>query len=169
MYLHHAAFIYININVQNFCWSKTMTRVCAEALGTGVWRVIVLELLSEVNCPWSSIVNLCCFDGCIFFSRSAGTEKTNYHSTVIQFKLSPALWSNSIPMCSTHIIFVSCLLRGEKCNTHHISLDITFLPAVHKVSILLQCIKMSAAHRHKQHSFMLFCLEEKHTFGDFYT
>lgn len=45
------------------------------AVSTGVWHVMMLEWFLEVNCPWNSIVNLCCFNGCIFYSRSVDTGK----------------------------------------------------------------------------------------------
>lgn len=94
-----------------YYYSQTMTYcMFIEAMSTRVWHVMLLEWVSEVNCPWNSIVNLCCFNGCIFYSRSVDTEKqiTSAHY-IYTAQTQSSLWNKqnayAFPAKPAHIFY----------------------------------------------------------------
>lgn len=62
------------INLLPHCASQHVNFCEHAGAGCGHWSE-PCDGASQVNCPWNSIVNLCCFDGCVFYSRSVDTNK----------------------------------------------------------------------------------------------
>lgn len=86
--------------------SSAPTCVCP---GCGLWTE-PCDKAGVVNCPWSSVVNLCCFDGCVFYSRSVDSKK----------QIIPAHYICSFQTKSNHINKQSAPLNGLSCESAHL-------------------------------------------------
>lgn len=129
-----------------------MTYVCT---GGGHWSVACNGAgvgISQVKRPWNSIVNLCCFDGRVFYSTSVDTEKQMIpaHYSIqmkcdcmskqtaemhIQSARQQSGWGSKFAGIVTE--------KGPVWNLQQSTRNL--LHAVYKVSILLRCIKTGAA------------------------
>ncbi len=161
--------------------------MCVQAVGTGVWHVMVLECFFRLTAHETALLIFAALMVVSFTpDQWALKNKLSQRSTFIQFKWSPAVWTNEMLVLSsqcTYSIFnhennsislrvKNCRNISQKrgqCKTYN-SLDIIFS---------IQCIKSAfyygvlrpVLHDRLQHSrqHMLICLKEKYTLGHFYT